>query len=111
VLSRELLPVSIAIFATAAMASFQALGIAAALPDIAGDLGDVSLLPWVITAFLVTSTLATVVAGPFIDSIGVSRMFRLAVVVFLTMGFISAFAPSMQVLIALRVPGSCCRQE
>lgn len=89
-------------FATAALASFQALGIAAALPDIAGDLGDVSLLPWVITAFLLTSSLATVVAGPFIDSIGVSRMFRIAVTVFTLTGFASAFAPSMEALIALR---------
>jgi len=103
VLSRELLPASIAIFATAALASFQALGIAAALPQIAGDLGDVSLLPWVITAFLVTSSLATVVAGPFVDAVGVSRMFRIAVTVFTTMGFAAAFAPSMEVLIGLRV--------
>ena len=103
VLSRELLPASVAIFATAALASFQALGIAAALPDIAGDLGDVSLLPWVITAFLVTSSLATVVSGPFVDSVGVSRMFRLAVVVFSVAGFIAAFAPSMSVLLVLRV--------
>jgi len=103
VLSRELLPVSLAIFATSALASFQALGIAAALPDIAADLGNVSLLPWVITAFLVTSSLATVIAGPFIDAVGVSRMFRLAVAVFATMGFAAAFAPSMEVLIVLRV--------
>ena len=100
VLSRDLLPASIAIFATAALAS---LGVAAALPDIAADLGNVSLIPWVITAFLVTSSLATVVAGPFIDAVGVSRMFRLAITMFATMGFAAAFAPSMEVLIALRV--------
>ena len=103
VLSRDLLPVSIAVFATAALASFQALGIAAALPDIAGALGDVYLLPWVITAFLVTSSLSTVVAGPFIDSVGVSRMFRIAITVFMLAGFASAFAPSMAALVALRV--------
>ncbi len=103
VLARPLLPASIAIFSTSALASFQALGIAAALPDIAGDLGDVSLLPWAITAFFVTSTLATVVAGPFIDGIGVSRVFRLAVIVFATMGFAAGLAPTMHVLIALRV--------
>ncbi|MGB7860654.1 MAG: MFS transporter [Acidimicrobiia bacterium] len=102
VLSKELLPVSIAIFATAALASFEALGIAAALPDIAADLGDVSLIPWVITAFLVTSSLATVVAGPFIDSVGVSRMFRLAVTIFALAGFGAAFSPSMEVLVGLR---------
>lgn len=103
VLSRELLPASIAVFASAALASFQALGIAAALPDIATDLGNVSLLPWVITAYLLTSSLATVVAGPFIDAVGVSRMFRIAVTVFAGTGFVTAFAPSMEVLVALRV--------
>ncbi len=103
VLSRELLPASIAVFSTSALASFQALGIAAALPDIATDLGNVSLLPWAITAFLLTSTLSTVVAGPFIDAIGVARMFRIAVTVFATMGFAVAFAPTMEILIALRV--------
>ena len=102
VLSRELLPASIAIFATSALASFQALGIAAALPDIAGDLGDVALLPWAITAFLVTSSLATVIAGPFIDGVGASRLFRIAVLLFASMGFLSGFAPSMSVLIGLR---------
>lgn len=103
VLSRELLPASTAIFATAALASFQMLGIAAALPDIATDLGNVSVLPWVITAFLLTSTLATVVAGPFIDAVGVSRMFRLAVLVFAATGFAAALAPSMEILIGLRL--------
>jgi MFS family permease len=91
------------VFATAALASFQALGIAAALPDIATDLGNVSLLPWAITAFLLTSSLATVVAGPFIDAVGVSRMFRLAVTVFAITGFAVAFAPTMEVLVAIRV--------
>lgn len=103
VLSRELLPVSTAIFATAALASFESLGVAAALPDIATDLGNVSLLPWVITAYLLTSSLATVIAGPFIDAVGVARMFRIAVVVFTASGFAAAFAPSMEVLIALRL--------
>lgn len=103
VLSRELLPASTAVFATAALASFQALGISAALPDIATDLGNVSLLPWVITSYLLTSTLATVVAGPFIDAIGVSRMFRIAVIVFSATGFATAFAPSMEVLVVLRL--------
>lgn len=90
-------------FATAALASFQALGIAAALPDIATDLGNVSLLPWVITSYLLTSSLATVVAGPFIDAIGVARMFRIAVMLFAGVGFATAFAPSMEVLIAFRL--------
>jgi len=102
VLSRELLPASLAIFATAALVSLQVMGIAAATPEIAADLGDVSLLPWAITAYLFTSGLATVVAGPFVDSLGVSRVFRLAVVIFTAAGFAAAFSPTMGAMIAIR---------
>jgi MFS family permease len=79
------------------------LGIAAALPDIATDLGNVSLLPWVITAYLLTSSLATVMVGPFVDAVGVSRMFRIAVTVFALTGFATALAPSMETLVLLRL--------
>ncbi len=103
VLSKELLPASIAVFASATLASFQALGIAAALPDIATDLGNVSLLPWVVTAYLLTSSLATVIAGPFVDAIGVARMFRYSVVAFTVAGFATSFAPSMEALVGLRL--------
>jgi MFS family permease len=85
------------------LASFESLGVAAALPDIATDLGDVSLLPWVITSYLLTSSLATVVAGPFIDAVGVARMFRIAVLVFVASGFAAAYSPSMEMLIVLRL--------
>ena len=102
VFSRELLPASIAIFTTSTLISLQWMGTAAALPEIAGDLGNVSLLPWTITVYLLTSGLATVVAGPFIDAIGVRTMFRIAVIVFMVLGFAAAFSSSMGILIALR---------
>lgn len=103
IFSRELLPASLAIFSTAALASFESLGVAAALPDIATDLGNVALLPWVVTSYLLTSSLATVLAGPFIDSLGVNRMFRISVAIFTATGFGIAFAPSMEILIVLRL--------
>lgn len=102
VLARPLLPASIAIFVTVALAAFEGLAVAAALPEIAADLGDVSLLPWVITSFLLTSGVATVVSGRLIDNIGVKLMFRIAVTVFTIAGVLAAFAPSMPALVALR---------
>jgi MFS family permease len=102
VLSRELLPASIAIFVTVALAAFEGLAVAAALPEVAADLGSVALLPWVITAFLLTSGVATIVSGRLIDTIGVRTMFRVAVVVFSGAGVMAAFAPSMGAMIALR---------
>ncbi len=102
VLSRELLPASIAIFVTVALAAFEGLAVAAALPEVAADLGSVALLPWVITSFLLTSGVATIVSGRLIDTIGVRTMFRIAVVVFSGAGVLAAFAPSMQIMIVLR---------
>lgn len=86
-----------------ALAAFESLAVAAALPDLAADLGSLELLPWVITAYLLLSGIGAVVAGPLIDAVGVRVMFRLAVVVFMAGSAAAAFAPSMPGLIAARV--------
>ncbi|MFO7299706.1 MAG: MFS transporter [Actinomycetes bacterium] len=103
ILSKEILPASLAILSTASLASFESLGVSAALPDIATELGDVGLLPWVVTSYLLTSSLATVIAGPFIDSIGLRLMFRFAVVTFIATSLGITLAPSMGVLVGLRL--------
>lgn len=102
VLSRELLPVSIALYTTVALAAFEGLAVAAALPQVAADLGGVALLPWVITSFLLMSGVASVTAGPLVDAVGVRTMFRVAVTVFTIGGVAAAFATSMPLLIATR---------
>jgi MFS family permease len=84
------------------IAAFDGLAITAALGAIAEDLGHVSLLPWVITAYLAASAVAVIVAGPVIDAIGVRRTFRITGLWFLVWSAAAAFAPSMPVLIAAR---------
>jgi predicted MFS family arabinose efflux permease len=79
------------------------LAIVAALPNITKDLGDVALVPWVITAYLATSAVAVIVAGPVIDAIGVRRTFRVTGVWFLVWSAAAAAAPNMPALIAIRV--------
>lgn len=103
ILSRQLLPASIAIFTTVAIVAFEGLAITAALPDLAGELGDVPLLPWVITSFLLASAVATAVTGTFIDALGTSMVFRWATLGFALSSLVAAAAPSMGVLIAARV--------
>ena len=85
-----------------ALAAFDGLGVVAALPGIAEDLGSVSLLPWVITAYLAASAIAVLVAGPAIDAWGVRTTFRLSGLWFLVATVGAALAPSMPVLIAAR---------
>ncbi len=103
VLSRPLLPASIAIYTTVALAAFEGIAVAAAIPQVAADLGQVALLPWVITAYLLAAGVATVTAGPLIDALGVNRMFRIAVVVFVVGAVAAAFVPTMSLMIAARV--------
>ena len=102
-LSRELLPASIAIYTTVALAAFEGLAISAALPQVAADLGDVHLLPWVVTGYLLMSGVATVVAGPLVDSYGVRAVFRAAIVVFVTGAVLASIVPSMPFMVAARL--------
>lgn len=74
-----------------------------ALPEMGADLGDVSLLPWVVTAYLVASSVSVLAAGPLIDGLGTGPVFRLSIVVFLGASLASALAPSMVALVATRV--------
>ena len=86
-----------------ALVAFDGLAIVAALPSIAGDLGRIGLLPWVITAYLATSAVAIIIAGPVIDAVGVRRTFRVTGVWFLLSSAAAAVAPTMPLLIVARV--------
>lgn len=103
ILSPQLLPASIAIFTTVAIVAFEGLAITAALPDVAAELGDVTLLPWVITSFLLASAVATAITGTFIDAIGTSKVFRWSTLAFAVSSLVAGIAPSMSLLIAARV--------
>ncbi len=98
----QLLPITLANLTVVAVAAFDGLAIIAALPNIAKDLGNISLTPWVITSFLTTSAIAAIVAGPIIDAIGVRKTFRITGIWFLLTSAAVAVSPNLPVLIALR---------
>ena len=100
--SPSYLPVTLANLTIVAIAAYDGLALVAALPTIADDLGDVALLPWVITAFLATSAVAGITAGPIIDAIGVRRTFRVTGLWFLVASAGAAVAPNMALLVAAR---------
>jgi MFS family permease len=102
IFSRELLPVTSAVVATIAVNAFVALGVVAGLPSITAELGNVSLLAWVITAFLLMATLATMVAGQVIDALGVRTTFRLTMIFSFVGSTACAAAPTMQALVVFR---------
>jgi MFS family permease len=102
-LSPPFLAASVAIYTTVALVAFEGTAVAAALPQLAGDLGRVDLLPWTITAFLFASGLATVLAGPLVDALGTRVIFRWSAAVFAGAGFTAGLAQTMTVLITIRM--------
>lgn len=94
--------VTLANLTVVALAAFDGLGVVAALPDVAEELGGVAWLPWVVTAYLASSAIAVVLAGPVIDAVGVRRTFRVTAMWFLVTSAAAAVAPSMPLLVAAR---------
>lgn len=95
--------VSIAIYTTIALIAFEGTSVAAALPELAADLGDLSLLPWVITGFLFALGISTIVAGPLVDALGSRQLFVWSAAVFAGTGFLAGLSTSLTMMIVIRL--------
>ncbi|MEU1180255.1 MDR family MFS transporter [Streptomyces sp. NPDC005820] len=73
-----------------------------ALPTIVSDLGGATHMSWVVTAYLLAETVATVLVGKFGDLFGRKVVFQVSAVVFITGSFLCGLATSMPLLIAWR---------
>ncbi|WP_371521880.1 MDR family MFS transporter [Kitasatospora sp. NBC_01300] len=73
-----------------------------ALPTIVADLGGAAHMSWVVTAYLLAETVATVLAGKFGDLYGRKLLFQISAVVFITGSFLCGLATNMTLLIAWR---------
>ena len=76
--------------------------VATALPTIAGDLHGLSHLSWVVTAYLLASTVSTPLWGKLGDMYGRKMFFQASIVIFLIGSALSGLAHSMVELIASR---------
>ncbi len=76
--------------------------VATALPTIAGDLHGLSHLSWVVTAYLLASTVSTPLWGKLGDMYGRKVFFQASIVIFLVGSALSGLAHSMVELIASR---------
>jgi EmrB/QacA subfamily drug resistance transporter len=76
--------------------------VATALPTIVGDLGGLQHLSWVITAYLLTSTVSVPVYGKLSDLYGRKIMFQFAILAFLVGSLLSGLSQSMLQLVLFR---------
>ncbi|MGH9307409.1 MAG: MDR family MFS transporter [Acidimicrobiales bacterium] len=76
--------------------------VATALPTISADLGGLSKLSWVVTAYLLTSTISTPLWGKLGDLFGRKKLFQAAIVIFLIGSVLSGISQNMAELIGFR---------
>lgn len=76
--------------------------VATALPTIVGDLGDAQHLSWIVTAYLLASTVSTPLWGKLGDLYGRKIFFQAAIVIFLVASAVAGLSQSMGELIAFR---------
>lgn len=76
--------------------------VATALPTLAGSLGGTSRLAWVVSAYMLTSTISTPLYGKMSDLYGRRIVYQTAIVVFAIGSLLCGFADSMTQLVLAR---------
>jgi EmrB/QacA subfamily drug resistance transporter len=76
--------------------------VATALPTIVGDLGGLSHLSWVVTAYLLATTVSAPLWGKLGDQYGRKRLFQAAIVIFLIGSALCGVSRDIFELIAFR---------
>ncbi|MEZ0364481.1 MDR family MFS transporter [Mycobacterium sp. pUA109] len=76
--------------------------VATALPTIVADLGDAGHQSWVVTSYLLASTIVTVLVGKLGDLFGRKTVFQTAVVCFVIGSVLCGLSQSMLMLVAAR---------
>ncbi|MBO0802466.1 MAG: MFS transporter [Nocardiopsaceae bacterium] len=84
------------------LAMLDQLIVGTALPRIVGDLGGVSHLSWVVTAYTLASTVTTPFYGKLGDMYGRKKFFIAGIVIFLAGSALSGLSTSMAELITFR---------
>jgi EmrB/QacA subfamily drug resistance transporter len=94
--------VFIALMLVLLLASLDQTIVSTALPTIAGDLGGLAHLPWIVTAYLLTTTIVGPIYGKLGDLFGRKTVLQTAIVLFLTGSALCGFSQGMPELIAFR---------
>ncbi len=99
---RRILVILMALMLGMFLAALDQTIVATALPTIAADLHGLNHLSWVVTAYLITSTISLPLWGKFGDLWGRKGFFQLSVVIFLLGSALSGLSQNMLELIAFR---------
>jgi EmrB/QacA subfamily drug resistance transporter len=99
---RQVLVVVCTVLVAMGLASLDQTVVATALPTIVGELHGFEHLSWVVTAYLLTSTIVAPLYGKLGDLLGRRLVFQVAIVIFLAGSALAGLSQSMVQLIAFR---------
>jgi EmrB/QacA subfamily drug resistance transporter len=99
---RQIQIVFLGLMAGMLLASLDQTIVATALPTIVGDLGGLRHLSWVVTAYILLSTISIPLYGKISDLYGRKRIFQTAICIFLVGSALSGLAQNMGQLIGFR---------
>ncbi|RVT42336.1 MDR family MFS transporter [Sphingobium algorifonticola] len=84
------------------MASLDQSAVNTALPKMTSDLGGLAYLSWIVTAFMLGSTLSTPIYGKLSDMVGRRHMLLVSISIFLVASLLCGIATDMIALILFR---------
>lgn len=99
---REVMTVLAGLLISLFLAAVDTTIVSTALPTMAGELGGLDQLPWVLTAYLLTSTAATPLWGKFSDLWGRRQVFQVAIIWYLVASMLTGASQTMLHLVAGR---------
>src|SRR5215475_1466308 len=102
VLRRDALVVFAGLLVVMFLGALDQTIMATALPTIAGDLGGLSELTWVVTVYVLAAAATTPVWGKLSDLLGRRELLRIALAMFLVASALSGLAQGIGELIAFR---------
>lgn len=99
---RQILVIFSGVMAGMLVAALDQTVVATALPTIVGDLGGLNHLSWVVTGYLLSSTVSVPLYGKVSDLLGRKIVFQFAIAVFVLGSVLCGFAQSMLQLVLAR---------
>lgn len=100
--TRQKIPIMLAVMSGMLLAALDQTIVSTALPRIVSELHGLKDLSWVVTAYLLTSTISVPISGKLSDIYGRKRLFLLAILIFVAGSALSGLSQNMAELIGFR---------
>ncbi|HVO86637.1 MAG TPA: MDR family MFS transporter [Candidatus Binatia bacterium] len=100
--TRQKITIMLAVMSGMLLAALDQTIVATALPRIVSQLHGLQDLSWVVTAYLLTSTISVPIAGKLSDIYGRKKIFLIAIFIFVTGSALSGLSQNMDQLIIFR---------